>query len=90
MRKRAIAFVVLSALVAAAAFGQGAGTDNKRVLAGGWQFIRQDLAGVWEAVRPVVAGKPESVPLWQEVTLPHCYHAFAAVDPYRNYYQGAG
>lgn len=90
MRKRAIAFVVLSALVAAAAFGQDAGTIHKRVLTGGWQFIRQDLAGVWEAVRPVVAGKPESVPLWQEVTLPHCFNAFDAVDPYRNYYQGAG
>lgn len=53
-----------------------------------WEFLKQDLGGVWEAVRPVGAGNPESVPLWQKVTLPHCVNAEDAVDPDVNYYQG--
>lgn len=53
-----------------------------------WEFIRQDLGGIWEAVRPVKAGDPESVPLWEKVTLPHCINARDAVDPDVNYYQG--
>jgi len=53
-----------------------------------WEFLRQDLGGSWEAVRPVVKGNPESVPLWQSVTLPHCVNATDAVDPDMNYYQG--
>jgi beta-galactosidase len=59
-------------------------------LVAGWEFVRQDLGGVWEAVRPVVAGNPESVPLWETVTLPHCFNARDAVDPAQNYYQGPG
>ncbi|MEL6717851.1 MAG: glycoside hydrolase family 2 TIM barrel-domain containing protein [Bacteroidota bacterium] len=55
-----------------------------------WQFIQEDLGGVWEAVRPVKAGRPETVPLWQEVSLPHCFNATDAVNPYKNYYQGVG
>ncbi|MNK54647.1 Beta-galactosidase [compost metagenome] len=53
-----------------------------------WEFLKQDLGGVWEAVRPVGAGNPESVPLWQKVSLPHCVNAEDAVDPDVNYYQG--
>ena len=47
------------------------------------------MANVWEVERPVKEGKPESVPLWQDVTLPHCYNAEDGVDPDVNYYQGA-
>jgi beta-galactosidase len=54
----------------------------------GWEFLKQDLGGIWEAVRPVEAGFPESVPLWEKVTLPHCVNAEDAVDPDVNYYQG--
>lgn len=54
-----------------------------------WQFIRQDMANVWEVIRPAQPGKPESVPLWQNVNLPHCYNAEDGVDPDVNYYQGA-
>lgn len=54
----------------------------------GWDFLKSDLGGIWEAVRPVGAGNPESVPLWQQVDLPHCYNALDAVDPTVNYYQG--
>ena len=54
----------------------------------GWDFLKSDLGGIWEAVRPVGAGNPESVPLWQQVDLPHCYNALDAVDPAVNYYQG--
>jgi beta-galactosidase len=53
-----------------------------------WEFLKQDLGGIWEAVRPVGKGNPESVPLWQPVTLPHCVNASDAVDPDVNYYQG--
>lgn len=53
-----------------------------------WGFLKQDLGGIWETVRPVKQGNPESVPLWQAVTLPHCVNAEDAVDPDINYYQG--
>jgi beta-galactosidase len=55
-----------------------------------WKFLKSDLGSIWEAVRPVVAGEPESVPLWKNVTLPHCFNARDAVDPDKNYYQGPG
>lgn len=64
--------------------------DARQPLVSGWEFVRQDMGGVWETMRPVEAGKPESVPLWQPVTLPHCFNAEDAVDPDVNYYQGAG
>lgn len=53
-----------------------------------WEFLRSDLGSVWEAVRPGSEGSPEKVPLWEQVTLPHCYNATDAVDPDLNYYQG--
>jgi beta-galactosidase len=56
-------------------------------LINGWQFIKQDLA-IWEIMRPVKEGNPESVPLWTNVSLPHCVNAEDAVDPDVNYYQG--
>ncbi|WP_066630607.1 glycoside hydrolase family 2 protein [Labilibacter marinus] len=55
-----------------------------------WEFVRQDLGGIWEAIRPVKAGRPETVPLWTKVELPHCFNAEDAVDPDVNYYQGPG
>ena len=55
-----------------------------------WQFLRQDLGSIWEAVRPAAPGSPETVPLWDSVTLPHCFNAIDAVDPDVNYYQGPG
>jgi beta-galactosidase len=65
-------------------------TENVVRLNDHWKFLRSDLGGIWEAVRPVKAGNPESVPLWEEVTLPHCFNATDAVDPDVNYYQGPG
>ena len=66
-------------------------TDRKQRLTTGWEFIRQDMGSIWEVMRPMPGtGKPEAVPLWQKVTLPHCFNAEDAVDPYTNYYQGAG
>jgi beta-galactosidase len=55
-----------------------------------WKFLKGDLGGIWEAVRPFKAGDPESVPIWEPVTLPHCFNATDAVDPDVNYYQGPG
>ena len=66
-------------------------TDRKQRLTEHWEFIRQDMGSIWEVMRPVSGkGKPEAVPLWQEVTLPHCFNAEDAVDPDVNYYQGPG
>lgn len=58
-------------------------TDN-------WEYLKGDLGGIWEAVRPFSPGNPETVPIWQKVTLPHCFNAEDAVDPDLNYYQGPG
>ena len=65
-------------------------TDTKIRLNDNWKFLRSDLGGIWEAVRPVKAGNPESVPIWEDVTLPHCFNATDAVVPDVNYYQGPG
>lgn len=59
-------------------------------LAEGWEFLRGDLGGVWEAVRPWRPTRPEAVPLWTPVRLPHCFNALDAVDPEANYYEGPG
>lgn len=63
---------------------------NHRRLVDGWEFVRGDLGSIWEAFRPSKPGKPETVPLWTQVTLPHCFNALDAVDPDVNYYQGPG
>ncbi len=52
-----------------------------------WLFLRSDLGSIWETVRPK---QKEDVPVWEKVTLPHCYNAYDAVDPTVNYYQGIG
>ena len=62
--------------------------NNSIRLNDGWQFLKGDLGGVWEAVRPVKEGNPESLPIWENVTLPHCFNLANAVDPDVNYYQG--
>lgn len=54
----------------------------------GWAFLRGDLGGIWEAVRPAKQGDPETVPLWDAVTLPHSANERDAVDPDVNYYEG--
>jgi beta-galactosidase len=64
--------------------------QQKRRLTGDWEYLKGDLGGIWEAVRPVKEGNPESVPVWQKITLPHCFNATDAVDPDLNYYQGPG
>ena len=56
----------------------------------GWEFVKHDLGGVWEAVRPHKPGSPETLPIWEKVTLPHSFNATDAVAPGVNYYQGPG
>src|SRR5690554_3203959 len=68
--------------------GAGQFNHNSTRLNEGWMFLRSDLGGIWEAVRPSRPGNPETVPLWEAVTLPHSYNAWDAVDPDVNYYQG--
>lgn len=56
-----------------------------------WKYLKGDLGNVWETVRPIVKpGNPECVPLWEDITLPHCFNATDGVDPDVNYYQGTG
>jgi beta-galactosidase len=69
---------------------QSASAQQQTRLTQPWEFIREDLGSAWEAVRPVTEGSPESVPLWEKVTLPHCFNARDAVDPDQNYYEGPG
>lgn len=57
---------------------------------GKWEFIKSDMGSIWEVFRPAKKNKPECYPLWQTVTLPHCFNATDAVNPYVNYYQGPG
>ncbi|RZF58688.1 DUF4982 domain-containing protein [Sphingobacterium corticibacterium] len=54
----------------------------------GWEFVRGDLGDIWEGVRPVPKGAPETLPIWEKITLPHSYNAIDAVHPEKNYYQG--
>ena len=81
---------VLSFLTFICVFSQLSYAQQKTRLTGNWEFLKQDIGGVWEAVRPVTPGNPESVPVWQKVSLPHCFNARDAVDPDINYYQGPG
>lgn len=63
--------------------------ENKTRLNDGWQFLREDLGNVWEAVRPI-RNDSEKVPIWTNVSLPHCFNATDGVEPDVNYYQGPG
>ena len=54
---------------------------NKIRLTNNWEYLKGDLGGIWEAVRPAAPGSSEAVPIWQPVTLPHCFNAEDAVDP---------
>jgi beta-galactosidase len=84
MIRRTITLATTALLLAASAIGQ-----VRQRIDSGWQFVRQDMSNAWEVFRPVQPGKPESVPLWQSVSLPHCYNADDGVEPRANYYQGA-
>ncbi|MVN76953.1 DUF4982 domain-containing protein [Hymenobacter sp. HMF4947] len=88
--RRSPSYSLLLALFIVLASAYPSRAQQAQRLTSGWEFVRQDLGGIWEAVRPVVAGNPESVPLWEPVTLPHCFNARDAVDPAVNYYQGPG
>lgn len=65
--------------------------SSKTRLNDDWLFLRQDLGNIWEAVRqPPKKDTPETVPLWTNVTLPHCFNAEDGVNPDVNYYEGPG
>ncbi len=81
--------ILLLLLTCIGVFSQNISQKSTRLITN-WEFIRQDLGGVWEAIRPAKPGSPETVPIWSEVTLPHCFNATDAVNPYVNYYQGPG
>lgn len=89
MVKQFISFFVLG-MVLCGCLHAKTPVQFKTRLTDNWVFLRQDIGNIWEAVRPYKAGNPEEFPLWQEVTLPHCFNAQDAVDPDLNYYQGPG
>ncbi|MBD1427465.1 alginate lyase family protein [Sphingobacterium arenae] len=62
--------------------------QEKHRLSHGWEFVRGDLGDIWEGVRPAPNGAPETLPIWENVVLPHSYNATDAVHPEKNYYQG--
>jgi beta-galactosidase len=82
VRRRIVLFVFVAVV------GHSLSAQQKTRLTNGWQFLKQDIGGVWEAVRPVKQGNPEDLPIWTNVTLPHCVNAEDAVDPDVSYYQG--
>ncbi|HCY41880.1 MAG TPA: glycoside hydrolase family 2 [Prolixibacteraceae bacterium] len=86
--KSTIAFFVLLSLVLSVP-AQNISSNQHRLIHN-WQFLRQDLGGIWEAVRFSKPGDPTSVPIWENISLPHCFNAKDAVDPDVNYYQGPG
>ncbi len=86
--KRPLLILILFSFIAYVN-AQNISNKSKRLI-NNWQFLKQDLGGVWEAVRPAKNGRPETVPIWTETTLPHCFNASDAVDPDLNYYQGPG
>lgn len=56
-----------------------------------WEFYKGDLGSPWEALRPFFEeDNQESTIYWEKVSLPHCFNAEDAVDPYVKYYQGPG
>lgn len=65
-------------------------SSHQQRLIRNWQFLRQDLGGIWEALREAGTDSPAAVPVWENVSLPHCFNSEDAVDPDVNYYQGPG
>lgn len=64
--------------------------ENKIRLIDNWEFLQSDVGNIWETLRPVKQGEAEAVPIWEKVTLPHCFNSEDAVSPTVNYYQGPG
>ncbi|MCY1152673.1 MAG: DUF4982 domain-containing protein [Sphaerochaetaceae bacterium] len=55
-----------------------------------WKFHKGDLADIWEVIRECPKGSAQDALIWQEITTPHCFNSYDAVDPDINYYQGEG
>jgi beta-galactosidase len=90
LMKTVLLLAVVTALVPTTVTGQ-INYENSRRLEDGWWFLKGDVGNIWETVRPAKSvDAPEYVPLWSEVTLPHCFNAEDAVDPDVNYYEGPG
>lgn len=82
MRKGRWIFLLLIAVMG---INLNAQIGKRERLISGWEFYKSDLAHPWEALR---TGRPAELPVWESVTLPHCYNALDGVDPDVAYYQG--
>ena len=86
--KRFIVIFFFSVFLCSGMWGQ---SKKKIRLNDNWRFLKSDIGSVWETVRPIAkSDDPENFPIWENVTLPHCFNATDAVDPDLNYYQGPG
>jgi beta-galactosidase len=81
------ASAILGRAILPAAKAAGPGQPAPIRLANGWEFHEGTLGGVWEVWRGKAAAANVS---WTRVSLPHCFNAWDAVDPDREYYQGPG
>ncbi len=88
MIKHVCVFLSLSAIgFVSVAVAQDEEPVNRSVrLNEGWEFVKGDLGGVWETLRS--DRRALNLPVWEKVTLPHCYNASDSVDPDVAYYEG--
>ena len=63
---------------------------DKHRLTRNWEFVRGDIPSLADALSTSNASNLSSAPLWEKITLPHCFNALDAVDPDVPYYKGAG
>ncbi len=61
--------------------------QQKTRLIEGWDFCASEIGSYYEAFR--VTTKVH-LPTWKAVEMPHCFNAYDAVDPDKDYYQGVG
>lgn len=67
-----------------------ASTIEKHRLTENWEFVRGDIPSLADVLGTSNASNLSSAPLWEKITLPHCFNALDAVDPDVPYYKGAG
>ena len=81
--KKTIIYILTALITFALPISARIPTNQRIRLTDQWEYLKGDLGSIWEAVRMVAPGSSEAVPIWQPVTLPHCFNAEDAVDPDR-------
>jgi len=89
MIKPILLSIVFSLLIPLTVFSKTI-TQHDHKLNNDWKFLKSDVGGIWEIIRTPSIGQPTNLPIWENVSLPHCFNATDAVDSDVNYYQGPG